>query len=83
MARQCLVAAILHQLETEFSASVKGGSQQSKTLVLPINGPAEEAKCEDLEEIVVGDDLEKFFSGWGSTASLEKGRANRVSQEER
>ena len=51
--------------------------------MLPINGLAEEAKCEDLEEIVVGDDLEKFFSGWGSTASLEKGRANRVSQEER
>ena len=26
MARQCLVAAILHQLKTEFSASVEGGS---------------------------------------------------------
>ena len=29
--------------------------------MLPVNGPAEEAKCEDLEKIVVGDDLEKFF----------------------
>ena len=28
---------------------------------MPINGPADEAKCEDLEKVVVGDDLEKFF----------------------
>ena len=25
------------------------------------NGLTEEAKCEDLEKVVVGDDLEKFF----------------------
>ena len=29
--------------------------------MLPVNGQAEEAKCEDLEKIVVVDDLEKFF----------------------
>jgi len=29
--------------------------------VLPIDGPAKEAKCEDLEKLVVGDDPEKFF----------------------
>ena len=29
--------------------------------MLPVNGPTEEAKCEDLEKIVMGDDLEKFF----------------------
>ena len=28
---------------------------------MPINGLAEEAKCEDLETIMVSDDLEKFF----------------------
>ena len=28
---------------------------------MPINGPAKEAKCEDLETIMVDDDLEKFF----------------------
>ena len=28
---------------------------------MPINGLVEEAKCEDLETIIVGDDLEKFF----------------------
>ena len=29
--------------------------------MLPINGPAEEAKCEDLENIDVDDNPEKFF----------------------
>ena len=29
--------------------------------MLPVNGLAEEEKCEDLEKIVVGDDPEKFF----------------------
>ena len=29
--------------------------------MLPINGLAEEVKREDLEKIIVGDDLEKFF----------------------
>ena len=28
---------------------------------MPINGSAEEAKCEDLEKVVVSDDPEKFF----------------------
>ena len=41
--RQCLVATILHQHETESSAS------------------AESSKCKDLERVVTGDDLEKFF----------------------
>ena len=27
----------------------------------PIDGPTTEAKCEDLEKIVIGDDSEKFF----------------------
>ena len=29
--------------------------------MLPMKGPAEEAKGEDLEKFVVNDDLEKFF----------------------
>ena len=28
---------------------------------MPIDRRAEEAKCEDLEKVVIGDDLEKFF----------------------
>ena len=31
------------------------------TPVLPIEETVEEAKCEDLEKIFVGDDLKKFF----------------------
>ena len=55
MTRQCLMAVVLHQLSAE------GGSQQSKTQVLLVNGPTEEMKCEDLDKIVVGNVLEKFF----------------------
>ena len=29
--------------------------------MLPVNGSVEEAKCEDLETVVVGDDPEKLF----------------------
>ena len=29
--------------------------------MLPSNGMVEEAKCEDLEKIVVGDNSEKYF----------------------
>ena len=32
-----------------------------KTPALPIDKLAEEAKCEGLEKVVIGDDLEKFF----------------------
>ena len=28
---------------------------------MPFNGPVDEAKCEDLERVIVGDDSEKFF----------------------
>ena len=28
---------------------------------MPDNGSTEEAKCEDLEKVAIGDDLEKFF----------------------
>ena len=29
--------------------------------MLPVNGPVDEAKCKDLEKIVMDDDPEKFF----------------------
>ena len=29
--------------------------------MLPNNGSTEEAKCEDLEKVIIGDDSEKFF----------------------
>ena len=61
MARQCMVAAILHRPNAESSASAVRDLQQSRTLVLPDNRSTEEAKCEDLEKVAVGDDPEKFF----------------------
>ena len=55
------MATILHQPEAESSTPTEKGSSQLKTLVLSVNGSAEEAKCEDLEKIVMGDDPEKLF----------------------
>ena len=49
MARQCLMAAIMHQPKAESSASTEGGSQQSRILVLSIDVVSKEAKCERLE----------------------------------
>ena len=40
--------------------------------MLPINGSAEKAKCEDLETVVVGDDLEKFFQVGAQLPPQEK-----------
>ena len=38
----------------------------------PVDGLAEEAKCEDLEKIVVGDDPEKFFQVGAQLPPQEK-----------
>ena len=72
MAQQCIVAAIMHQPAAKSSASTERGLQQSKSLVLPVDGPVEEVKCEDLEKIVVGDDLEKFFQVGAQLLPQEK-----------
>ena len=61
MARQCLISTILHQPATESSATVKEGLQQSQLPELLAKGQAEEAKCEDLENFVIGEDPERFF----------------------
>ena len=45
----------------QFYINLRLSSRPLLTPMLPINGPAVEVKCEDLEKIVVGDDLEKFF----------------------
>ena len=55
------MAAILHQPEAESSASTRGDLQQSKAPALPINGPAEGVKCEDLETVMVSDDRRSSF----------------------
>ena len=40
--------------------------------MLLVDRLAEEAKCEDLEKIVVGDDLEKFFKAGTQLPPQEK-----------
>ena len=40
--------------------------------MLPVNGLVDEAKCEDLETIVVGDDPEKFFQVGAQLPHREK-----------
>ena len=37
-----------------------------------MRGPAEEAKCEDLEKFPIGDDLEKFFQVGAQLPPQEK-----------
>ena len=61
MARQCLVASIMHQSEAESSASVEGGPWQSRIPILSTNMVLKDARCERLEEIVIDGDLKKFF----------------------
>ena len=40
--------------------------------MLPVNRSVEEAKCENLETVVVGDDLEKFFQVGAQLPPQEK-----------
>ena len=61
LARKCMVAVIQHKPEVEFSVHGEKGLQQLKSSALSIDKPAEDAKCEDLVKVVIGDDLEKFF----------------------
>ena len=55
------MAAISHWLDAEPSASTKRDLQQSKAPVSPPDTAAKEAKCEDLEKVIIGDTSEKFF----------------------
>ena len=61
MARQCLVASIQHKPEAESSAHDGKHLQQLKPPALTIDKLAEDAKCEDLVKVIIGDDSEKFF----------------------
>ena len=56
-----MVAAVLHRLNAESSAPVEKDLWQSKAPALPLKTVVEEAKCEDLEKVVIGGDAEKFF----------------------
>ena len=72
MARQCLVAGIQHKPEADTSAIAENDLQQLETPASLFSEPADEVKCEDLEKVVVGDDLEKFFQVGTQMPLLEK-----------
>ena len=55
------MAAISHRLDTKSSASAENDLQQSKAPMSPPDTATVEAKCEDLEKVVIGGTLEKFF----------------------
>ena len=66
------MATILHQPEDESLTSVVGGLLQSKTHVLPTDVQIDEAKWEDLEKVIIGDDPEKFFQVGAQLLPQEK-----------
>ena len=39
---------------------------------MPLNALTDEAKCEDLERVIVADDPEKFFQVWAKLLLREK-----------
>ena len=61
MAKQCLIAAIQYKPETGASANKENNLQQLKISLSPPGGPDDEKKCEDLDKVIIGDDLERFF----------------------
>ena len=61
LARQCMVAAIQHKPEAKSSAHGEKDLQQLKSQALSIDKPAEDAKCEDLVKVIIGDNPENFF----------------------
>ena len=56
-----MVAAIQHKPEAESSAHEGKHLQQLKPPALTIDKLAEDAKCEDLVKVNVGDDPKNFF----------------------
>ena len=60
MARQCLVAAIRHQVGGESSAFARQDLWQSNVPMLSAGVVVEGAKCKQLEKFVIGDEKEFF-----------------------
>ena len=61
VARQCLIMVIQHKQESGTSATRENDLQQLETPASLINGSVDEVKCEDLDKVIIGDDLERFF----------------------
>ena len=61
VAKQCMVAAILHKPEAVPSNFTERPSQQSRASASSRGGSTEEASCEDLEKVIIDTDPENFF----------------------
>ena len=72
MARQRLIATIQHKPEVDTLAITENDLQQLETPISLFSGPAEEVKCEGLENVVIGGDTEKFFQIGAQMPLLEK-----------
>ena len=72
VARQCMVAAILHKPEAVPSDFVERPSYQSKASASSGLGPTEEVSCEDLERVIIDVDPEKFFQVGAQLLTHEK-----------
>ena len=72
MARQCLITTIQHKPEVDTLVITENNLQQLETPVSLFSGPADEVNCEDLENVVIGGDPEKFFQIGAQMPLLEK-----------
>ena len=61
MARQCLMAAIRQQTGGEFSTSAEQGLLQSRVPIRSTDMVVEEARCWELEKVIIGYDEGQYF----------------------
>ena len=72
IARQCMVAVILHKPEVVSLDPIERPSQQLRTSASSGGGLTERASCEDLERVIIDIDPEKFFQVKAQLPTLEK-----------
>ena len=72
IARQCMVAAILHKPEVMSSDPTERPSLQLRTSASSGGRPTEGSSCEDLERMIIDTDPEKFFQIGAQLPTLEK-----------
>ena len=72
VARQCMVATILHKPEAVPLDFAKRPSQQSRASTSSGGGTTEEASCEDLKRVIIDTDPDKFFQVGAQLSTHEK-----------
>ena len=72
VARQCMVATILHKPEAVPSDFAERPPKQLRASASSGGRPTEEASCEDLERVIIDADPEKFFQVGAQLPTHEK-----------